>query len=86
MGVRNPFISFFLVCDQVYDNPADRLVEFLGKAKAMYEDAKRAFEEMGELGWRRHFGNIYRNEYGEHSKTATAEANLDTFFSMADYT
>lgn len=86
LGVRNPFISSFLVRDQVYNNPADRLAEFLKKEKEMYEDAKRAFEEMGELGRRRHFRNIYTNEYGEHSKTAVAEADLDTFFSMEDYT
>jgi hypothetical protein len=41
---------------------------------------------MGELGRRRHFRHIYKNEYGEHSNTAIAEADLDTFFSMEAYT
>ena len=86
LGVRNPFISSFLVRDRVYKNPSDRMTKFLKQEKEAYENAKQAFEEMGELGRRRHFRNIYTNEYGEDSKTAIAETDLDQFFSMESYT
>ena len=86
LGVRNPFIAGFLVRDQVYKNPSDRLEKFLKEEKENYEEGKRMFEEMGELGRRRHFRNIYTNEYGEHSKTAIAEADLDKFFSFDSFT
>ena len=86
LGVRNPFIASFLVRDEVYKNPSDRLKKFLKEEKEDYEDGKRMFEEMGELGRRRHFRNIYTNEYGEHSKTAIAEDDLDKFFSFDDFT
>jgi hypothetical protein len=40
---------------------------------------------MGELGRRRLSGLFTRNEYGEYSKTAIAEPDLDTFFPFSIY-
>jgi hypothetical protein len=86
LGVRNPFISSFLVRDQICKDPSIRLAEFLKKEKQAYEDAKRDFEDMGEMGRRRRFRSLYTNEYGEAVKMVIAEQDVDTFFSMEEYT
>jgi len=87
LGVRNPFISSFLVRDSVYDDPQVRMDEFFGYEKDEYEALKRKFEELGERVRRRLFHNIYTNEYGTLAGDRTIpEDELDTFMTMEEFT
>jgi hypothetical protein len=86
LGVRNPFISGFLVRDQVYSDPQKRLRQYLVQEKDEYENSKKEFEARGERGRRRDFHNIFTNEYGNSSSSSIPEEDLNTFMSFEDFT
>ena len=89
LGLRNPFISCFLVRDNVYEVPENCMLGFLKAEKEEYEAAKREFEERGEAGRRRVFHSIYPDAHDHALKTATkpaiAESDLHTFMSFEEF-
>lgn len=84
LGLRNPFISLFLVRDQLYEDPKERMQVFLADEKEQYEAAKEEFENLGEHGRRRRFRAIYTND--GVASTWFPGGDLDTFMTMQDYT
>ena len=48
LGVRNPFISFLVVREQLLKDPKARMTEFFKQEREAYKTAKRTFDAMNE--------------------------------------
>lgn len=48
LGVRNPFISFLVVREQLLKNPKSRMTDFLKVERNAYKAAKKKFDAMNE--------------------------------------
>lgn len=80
LGVRNPFISFFLLKDQLLRDPLDRLKQFRTAELEAYKQAAEEFANLTESGKQRRL----RTGLGESSKHNSI---MDKeFFSFEDFT
>ena len=87
LGVRNPFISCFLVRENVYESPSKRLDDFLADEKESYKEVKREFEARSPQERRALFRSIYMDKYGIlKGPTVIPESQLDTFMSIEEFT
>ncbi|CZR69054.1 uncharacterized protein PAC_18955 [Phialocephala subalpina] len=84
LGVRNPFISPFLVRDNVCESPSKLMEGFLKREAEAYHTCKREFEELSPQGRKRRLRIIYTDEYGEGDPSAVLE-DADTFMSMKEF-
>ena len=83
LGLRNPFISFFLVRDRLTEDPKEALRKFLVEEQQDYALEKKHFEQLSHDQRRRRFMHVYpRNDA---SKTSETEG-LASFMSMEEYT
>jgi hypothetical protein len=48
LGVKNPFISFFVLKDQIIKNPLDRITKFREDKKRAYKEASETFTALSE--------------------------------------
>ncbi|KAF2833501.1 hypothetical protein CC86DRAFT_400119 [Ophiobolus disseminans] len=80
LGMKNPFITFFVFKDQVMKKPLDRIAEFHKDEKRAYKDAADAFTALTDSEKQRRL----RKGLGESSKH---ESVLDEpFFSLEEFT
>jgi hypothetical protein len=87
LGVRNPFISPFLVHENVCNSPTERMKQFFNEEKEVYNDAKREFEQLDEAARRRRWRSIYAVEFGNVAPPVWPDdEDLDTFISMEEFT
>jgi hypothetical protein len=80
LGLRNPFLSFLVLRDQLYDDPQRRMEEFKADEAKAYKTAKEEFESLSELDKRYRFKTLYHESY------STAPAELKEFMSFEEYT
>lgn len=82
LGLRNPFVSLFLVREALGKSPEERLTDFLNREREKYHSDKKEFDELGE---RTRLGR-FRRLYPEGSSSpAVRPGELDTFFSFEEY-
>jgi hypothetical protein len=92
LGVRNPFISCFLVRENVYENPSKRLDDFFAEEKENYKEGKKQFEARSPQDRLALFRSIYIDKYGilkapTNSNTAAiTEAQLNLFMTFEEFT
>jgi hypothetical protein len=80
LGLRNPFLSFLVLRDQLCDDPQQRMKGFkAGEAKA-YKTAKEDFEGLSELDKRYRFKTLYHDSY------SATPAELKEFMTFEEYT
>ncbi|MCJ1254916.1 hypothetical protein MMC24_002732 [Lignoscripta atroalba] len=84
LGLHNPFISLFLVREQLYNDPEERMRTFLADEKQAYKADKETFEALTEQTRRRRFRDIYSDDYDASS--CLPSGNINSFMSMQDYT
>lgn len=84
LGLRNPFISLFLVRDQLGKSPEKRLADFFTKEREDYLAKKKEFDELPEQARRRRFNSVYP-EGTSTSRPAIRGDELDTFLSLDEY-
>jgi hypothetical protein len=80
LGLRNPFLSFLVLRDQVYDDPQRRMKEFKADEAKAYKTAKEEFEGLSELDKRYRFTTLYHESY------SAVPAELKEFMSFEEYT
>jgi hypothetical protein len=89
LGVRNPFISSFLVRDNVYEKPSKRLDDFFEDEKESYEEARKEFEARTSQERRALFRSIYMDKYGILNTPESefeSQKPLDAFMSFGEFT
>jgi hypothetical protein len=79
-GLRNPFLSFLVLRDQLYDDPQRMMKEFKANEAQAYKMAKEDFESLSELDKRHRFKTLY------HASYSAAPAELKEFMSFEEYT
>ncbi|KAE8446090.1 hypothetical protein EG329_012598 [Mollisiaceae sp. DMI_Dod_QoI] len=82
LGVRNPFISPFLVRDNVCESPSELVASYLKREAEAYHNCKREFEELTPQGRMRRLRII--NAYGDTDPSTILE-DPDTFMSMEEF-
>ena len=82
LGLRNPFISLFLIRDQLYENPEWHLQHFLEQEKDTYEEAKEFFDGLDEQAKRRRLKKVHDND----PNASTIWPDADRFMSMEEHT
>lgn len=85
LGVRNPFISPFLVRGNVCLSTSARMAEFLEDEEEAYRELKQHFDDLGPQGRKRQLRIIYTDEYGDSNPSITLE-DPDTFMSLEEFT
>ncbi|KAF1840639.1 uncharacterized protein K460DRAFT_320907 [Cucurbitaria berberidis CBS 394.84] len=80
LGVKNPFIPFFGVKDQVLKSPLSRIAQFRKKEKRAYKDASEAFAALSDSDKQRRL----RKGLGESSKHTPIQS--EPFVSFEEYT
>ena len=91
LGLHNPFISSFLVRENVFENASKRLDDFFRDEKKGYEESKKEFEARSPQDRRAIFRSIYMDKYGilkapANSTAVIPESQLDTFMSFEEFT
>ncbi|KAE8371832.1 hypothetical protein BDV26DRAFT_116098 [Aspergillus bertholletiae] len=85
LGLRNPFISVLLVRDTVEQSPIERINSFKKEELKSYAFAKKTFDEMSEIIYRRRAETVNpRPKSGE--PMVITEAEVHTFMSFEEYT
>lgn len=59
LGLRNPFISFLVVREELCKSPEERIADFLTKEKHDYKRYKKEFDALGTLGRKRRMKEIW---------------------------
>jgi hypothetical protein len=80
LGLRNPFLSFLILRDQLYDDPQRVMKEFKAGEAKDYKTAKEDFEGLSQLDKRHRFKTLYHDSY------SAAPAELKEFMSFEEYT
>jgi hypothetical protein len=80
LGLRNPFLSFLVLRDQLCDDPQQTMKEFKADEAKAYKTAKEDFEGLSELDKRYRFKTLYHDSY------SAAPAELKEFMSFEEYT
>ncbi|KAF4636456.1 hypothetical protein G7Y89_g1635 [Cudoniella acicularis] len=83
LGLRNPFVPFFLIREELTKDPKEVMKKFLEDEKEEYAKAKKEFEQMDQQTRRRRFNDLYSNGF---SKRTPQIDERDTFMSMEAYT
>lgn len=84
LGLRNPFVSLFLVRNKMTQTPEDIVNDYLKAERDAYVECKKSFESTTEQDRRRRLHYIYPGE--ELAKQSVIpEADLHTFFSLEEY-
>ena len=79
LGLKNPFVPFFVLKDQLVKNPQDRIAEFRKDEKRAYKEAAEVFATLTDSEKQRRL----RKGLGEATKHASI---LDeAFFSLEDF-
>ncbi|KAJ4302624.1 hypothetical protein N0V90_001513 [Kalmusia sp. IMI 367209] len=79
LGLQSPFVPFFVLKDQLMQDPLQRIAEFLKVEKANYKSAQEAFAALSDKEKRRRFDSNF------HS-AAQASSPDEKFFSFEEYT
>ena len=80
LGLRNPFVSFLVIRDQLCKDPTQRMERFKAEEARAFKMAKEDFEGLGRLDKRYRFKSIYNENY------STAPAEFKEFMSFEEYT
>ncbi|CAO2650242.1 Nn.00g015340.m01.CDS01 [Neocucurbitaria sp. VM-36] len=80
LGVKNPFIPFFVLKDQVLKDPLNRIAEFRKDEKRAYKEASEVFAALSDADKHRRL----RKALGESSKHVSVLS--EPFFSFEEYT
>ena len=64
LGLRNPFISFLVIREQLRKSPEERMAEFFAEEKADYNRFKKEFDALGALGRKRRMKKIWESSVG----------------------
>jgi len=83
LGLRNPFVAFFLVRERLTKDPKDAMRKFIEKEKEEYALAKKDFGQLSQHQRRKRFNQIFTG--GFSSKTPQPEEQ-DTFMSFEEFT
>lgn len=83
LGLRNPFVPFFLVRERLTQDPKSLMQKFLIKEKEDYAQAKKLFEQLSKHGRRKRFESIFPDGFSDKT---VQENELDTFISMEEFT
>ncbi|KAJ9149294.1 reverse transcriptase [Pleurostoma richardsiae] len=81
LGVRNPFVSLFLVRDEISETPRQILEEFLERERDDHAHARRSFEATDEALLRRRLRAIYPDGRDERA----LDPGLRGFMPLAEY-
>lgn len=58
LGLRNPFIPFLVIREELYKSPEARMAEFFAGEKQDYNNSKKEFDALGALGRKRRMKQI----------------------------
>lgn len=83
LGLRNPFVPFFLVRERLTQDPKNIMQRFLEKEEGEYMQAKKVFEQMSKHERRKRFEAVFPDG---RSDVTVQENELDTFISMEEFT
>lgn len=83
LGLRNPFVPFFLVRERLTLDPKSAMLKFLAREREEYADAKKAFEQLSERERRQRFENHFPDWL---SDKMVQRHEQDTFLSFETYT
>lgn len=83
LGVRNSFISPFLVRKSVLD-PSEIMEEYFETEREEYEASKAWYESLSPQAKKRQLHLIYTDEYGD-AKPFSAPSDTDPFMSFEEY-
>lgn len=61
LGLRNPFISFLAIREQLWKSPEEMMAEFFEVEKQDYKRCKKEFDALGELGRKRRMKQIWES-------------------------
>lgn len=64
LGLRNPFISFLVIREQLCKSPEERMAEFFAEERADYNRFKKEFDALGALGRKRRMKKIWESSVG----------------------
>lgn len=84
LGLRNPFVSLFLVRNKITETPQDVINEYLKDERDRYMTAKGIFEMAGESDLRRRLRHIYPDPEAAGTR-AISEQDIHVFFSLEEY-
>ncbi|KAJ9656579.1 hypothetical protein H2201_008491 [Coniosporium apollinis] len=85
LGLRNPFVSLFLVREQLFKNPEQHMQAFFVDEKKEYAAAKKAFDELDKQGRRRRYHQVYADDFVPGSRLVQVEDSPDSFMSMEEF-
>jgi hypothetical protein len=86
LGLRNPFISSFMVREWLDNSPTSRIDRFFEIERQEYDQYKRIFEALGPQERKARLRSIFTNSYGELCLPSKNEENWDSFMSMEEFT
>ena len=83
LGLRNPFVSLFLIRNNMRKTPEDIVEEALRLEREKYLEDKKSFEAVGESGLRRRLHNIFFTLEDEDKNPVKDE--MFTFMELEEY-
>lgn len=83
LGLRNPFVAFFLVRERLTKDPGEAMRKFLVTEKEEYAQSKKNFDQLSLTERRKHFNRIFP---GGFSATTPQTGKQDTFMTFEQFT
>lgn len=82
LGLRNPFVAFFLVKEMITKDPKDVMQKFREEERERYEIAKKEFEEQSRYERRKRFRLTFPGGFSDKTPQPNEQ---DTFMSFEEY-
>jgi hypothetical protein len=85
LGLRNPFVSIFMLRDRMKKSPRELMIEYLKSERELYEVEKGSFDKKTATQRRRTWENMESNSEPDELKEAFSSHDKDIFLSFEEW-
>ncbi|KAJ5216273.1 reverse transcriptase [Penicillium cinerascens] len=85
LGLRNPFVSIFMLRDSLTESPHELMEEFMKSERELYGKEKGSFEKTSAIQRRRTWENMGNYIESEELRAAFSPDEMDTFMSFDEW-
>ncbi|KAL2185352.1 hypothetical protein L209DRAFT_733219 [Thermothelomyces heterothallicus CBS 203.75] len=84
LGLRNPFVSLFLVRNKITESPEEVIMDFLRREREKYLEEKKNFESLDDLERHQRLRRCFLHDEDARERVIS-DSEMTTFFSLEEY-